>query len=119
MKIPISQKQKIENNSEAAYRIMAHLKMVDLELEAMRDGNIQDVKKILSEASKYYEDTLKRRLKRHFDKENMPLAYDDLVSHAEHERMVSLQAVFALLFDCKSRLLEYFYEQIIKLQTHE
>lgn len=119
MKIPIDQKKRIEDNSEAAYRIMSHLKMIDYELESMRDRNIQDVKRILSDASKYYNDTLTKRLKKHFEKENMIRAYEDLMFHSEHERMVSLHALFTLLFDCRTQLLEYFYEKIIKAKSNE
>ena len=111
MRIPLPQKNRIENNSEAAYRIMAHLKMIDYELECMKDNNVQDLKKILSQASKYYSDTFKIKLKQHFL--NHPEKYNYLIEHIEHGRMVSLQALFTLMFDCNTKGLEFFYDALI------
>jgi len=111
------QQNKIKNNSEAAYRIMCHLKMIDYELESMRDNNIQGLKNILKKASEYYSNTLKISLKAHYI--NQPEIYKNIIETIEHERMVSLQALFQLQMDCNSQGLEFFYDALINSLTDE
>ena len=102
--------QRMKNNSEAAYRIAAHLKMIDYELECMKDNNVQELKKILSQASQYYKDVFKIKLKAHFI--NQPKIYEYLVQHIENDRLIVLQALFTLMFDCNTQGLEFFYSAL-------
>jgi hypothetical protein len=113
-RIPPTHKQRLENNSEAAYRIVAHLKMIDHELEAMRDSNIQDVKRILTKATNFYKDVFRVDLKKHFA--DKPEVFNYLVEKMDDDKIVSLQALFDKLFHHDTTTIEIIYDDLTEIE---